>query len=54
MMDKQTETRIKKNRRYRRRLADEYTGKPEHQNTLKEMLTALDRRFYQLWEGRAA
>lgn len=52
-MNELTQKRIKANRRYRRLLADEYSGMPEHQNTLKEMLTALDQRFFQLWEGRA-
>lgn len=49
----QTQARILTNRRYRRRLNDEYSGKPEFESTLKEMLTALDQRFFQLWEGRA-
>jgi len=52
-MDERTEKRIKGNRKYRRRLADEYAGKPELESTLKEMLAALDRRFYQLWEERS-
>ena len=47
-MDELSEKRIKANRRYRRRLNDEYSGKPEFQSTLKEMLTALDQRFFQI------
>lgn len=50
-MDELSEKRIKANRRYRRRLADEYSGKPEFESTLKEMLAALDRRFFQIQMG---
>ncbi|MFA7185602.1 MAG: hypothetical protein WC082_11945 [Victivallales bacterium] len=48
MIDELTEKRIKKNRKYRRRLADEYAERPELGEILEMMLEALDRRFYQI------